>query len=336
MKKRLRLFGCLGVLVLLGLGAWTFWSRLNAGIQATAPGEMRYVRFDENLALVTALTDLQERGIVRNAQAFDLWARIMRKPRLVQRGTYELRPGMDADEILAALRKPVRQMVRLPETNWARRSANLLEKNGVTTAEEYMKLVHSPKEFEGVVSFPLPETTLEGYLYPDTYDLPPLLGAREVIVRQLQAFERKVWKELNEPENLERLIIVASMIELEVARDDERPVVAGVIENRLRINMRLQIDATVLYALQEWRALTFRDLRETDSPYNTYRNSGLPPGPICSPSIKSVRGALEPAEHNYLYYVALPEGRHLFSATYAEHLANIQKRREALARQGEN
>jgi UPF0755 protein len=115
------------------------------------------------------------------------------------------------------------------------------------------------------------------------------------------------------------------MVELEVAKDEERPIVAGVIENRLKRKMPLQIDATLLYGIGKWRRLTFKDYKEIKSPYNTYTHQGLPPGPICSPTVKSIEAALHPATHNYLYYVAMPEGYHLFAETYKEHLANIKK-----------
>jgi len=332
--RRPKLPGCgkwLALFLLLGVAGFAVW--LQRETQAMAEGARFYFRIDAATSLQKVLDELQGRKVVRNPSALRLWATLRRRPGTVLTGTYEIKPGMNADTLLAALRKPVRQMVRLPETNWSSRSANILEKKGVATAEEYIAWVKKPEAFKEFVEFPVPEGSLEGYLYPDTYDLPPLLGAQQVIRRQLKAFDTKVWKAFDQPKNLHRALTVASMVELEVARDDERPIVAGVIENRIAQGMRLQIDATVLFALQKWQRLTFKQIRETDSPYNTYTNSGLPPGPICSPSAKSVAAALNPAKHEFLYYVALPEGRHLFSRTYPEHLANIEKRKAALAEQ---
>lgn len=295
-------------------------------------GPSRHLRFDPAGGLETVLKKLEAEKIVRNAWATNLYARATGKAAPIKNGTYLLHPGMDADSLIAALKKPIRQMVRLPETNWAARSANLLEKAGVCKASEYMELFKQPQEFQDVVSFPLPNSgTLEGYLYPDTYDLPPLLGARGVIVRQLQNFEKKVLEGRDPPKDLRRALIIGSLVELEVARDSERPIVAGIVENRLKLGMPLQIDASLLYGIQKWRELTFADYRNIDSPYNIYRHKGLPPGPICSPTVKSIRAAQNPASHNYLYYVALPEGRHLFSATYDEHLRNIGRRKAAIA-----
>ncbi|MEA2552123.1 MAG: hypothetical protein QOJ65_299 [Fimbriimonadaceae bacterium] len=293
-------------------------------------GEPFYVRFNDVTPLNTALDKLKADAVVRNPSAMATYAKIKRESRPVGIGTYQVHGGMTAEQIFKALHDPVEQMVRLPETNWAARSANILERKQVTAAEEYMDLVHRPQEFQKDVSFPLPSDSLEGYLYPDTYDLPPLLGARETILRQLKAFEKKVYEPLGKPSDLQRLLTIASMVELEVMKDPERPVVAGVIANRIKINMPLQIDASLLYGIQKWRPLTVADYRTIDSPYNTYTHKGLPPGPICSPTVKSVEAAMHPATHDYLYYVAMPgTGQHLFAPSYDGHLANIQKVRQA-------
>ncbi|HZH98985.1 MAG TPA: endolytic transglycosylase MltG, partial [Fimbriimonadaceae bacterium] len=292
-----------------------------------------YHRFDRQTPLVLALRQLKEKGIVRNPRVFRLYAIWKKEQAPVPEGTYLLRGGMTPDQILSVLRKPISQMVRIPETNLSYRTANLLEKKEVLDGDEYKELIKQPQEFQDQVSFPLPKSgNLEGYLYPDTYDLPPLLGAKRVIARQLKAFEQKVIPEVKDPSKLHRILTVAAMVELEAARDDERPIIAGVIENRIKKGMRLQIDATVLYGLQEWRRLTYADYQNTDSPYNTYKIPGLPPGPICSPTVKSVRAAMNPATHEYLYYVAMPEGYHLFARTYEEHLANIRKASAARAK----
>lgn len=329
MSGRRRKAGCLMLVALAAamVGGWVAFRMRLAPPGGTTPV---LVRVEERSGLRSVLGTLQQRRIVRDARAAFLYARLSRVEGIVGAGTYRLRGNMTLDEVFRELKRPIRQMVRLPETNWMRRNANLLERAGVTTAEEYLRLGNAGREFQATVEFPLPEGSLEGYLLPDTYDLPPLLGARGVIERQLQAFERKVWEPLGKPQNLRRALIVASMVELEVMRDNERPIVAGVIENRLRLGMPLQIDATVNYAMQEWRELSRADLRRVASPYNTYLNRGLPPGPICSPSVKSIQAALRPARHDYLYYVALPTGEHLFSRTYAEHNQNIAKRRAAL------
>ncbi len=310
-------------LLLLGGGAFAWWTWLRGEIAPTPKTEPFFVRFDQQTTLASALVLLKEKGVVRNPSAFETYARLKHKDAPIEIGTYRVNGGMSANQVLIELHHPVEQMVRLPETNWAARSANILERQGVTTADEYMALVHQPQLFKGDVDFPLPEDSLEGYLYPDTYDLPPLLGAKQTIIKQLKAFQEKVYVKLGKPRDLQRIITIASMVQLEVKMDDERPKVAGVIFNRIDRNMFLDIDATLLYGIQKWRKLTVEDYHTIDSPYNTYEHKGLPPGPVCSPSEPSVAAALHPAKHNYLYYVAQPNGYHLFAADSAGHRANI-------------
>lgn len=331
MKKLRKFVLRVFVLILLAAGGAAYW--VNGQLQPlNASDQPRLVRFNDSAGIVSALERLEKGKIIKNAAAARLYTKWKKTPSTVRVGTYELGGNMTVEQVIAALQKPIVRMVRLPETNWAARTANLLEKDQLGTAEEYMALVKNPAEFAKDYDFPFPADSLEGYLYPDTYDLPPLMPAKAVIRRQLDNFQKRVWVGLDKPKDLHRVIIIASMVEMEVARDEERPIVAGVIENRLKRNMLLQIDATINYGIQKWRSLTYADYRNVDSPYNLYRHKGLPPGPICSPSIKSIRAALEPATHNYLYYVALPSGRSLFAETYDQHLKNVAKRRAAVAR----
>jgi UPF0755 protein len=320
----------LGLVVLLGAAAFAANNWFKGELRPMPAGPERLVRYEGRKAMRAVLEDLERRQIIRSADAMRIAAYLDHRPGLVQRGTYRVRPGMTVDEVFATLKKPISQMVRLPETNWARRSANLLEKAQVTSAAAYMELVNKPEEFKDDVAFPLPKDTLEGYLYPDTYDLPPLLGARGTILRQLKNFEKRVWDGLGQPKDLHRIVTIASLVELEVARDKERPMVAGVVENRLKKGMLLQIDASINYGLQKWRPLKLADYKNVISPYNLYLHKGLPPTPICSPTVKSIEAAIEPATHDHIYYVALPSGESLFSETYPEHLRNIAKRRRAL------
>ena len=324
MAKRISC-GFVVLLILVGGGAFSWWTWLKGQIAPTPKTKPFYIRFGERTPLPSVLEALQQRGVIRNDSAFETYAKLKHKSAPIEVGTYRLNGGMTANQILITLKHPVSQMVRLPETNWAARSANILQREDVTTADEYLALIHQPQLFQNDVDFPLPKDSLEGYLYPDTYDLPPLLGAKETILKQLKAFQEKVYDKLNKPKDLQRLVTIASMVQLEVAKDDERPKVAGVIMNRLDKNMRLQIDATLLYGIQKWRALTLEDYKTIDSPYNTYTHDGLPPGPICSPALPSVEAALHPAKHNYLYYVAQPNGYHLFSPDMPGHEANIRK-----------
>lgn len=331
MKKLKKFVLRVFVLLLLVAGGGAYW--LNGQLKPLNPEDkVRLVRFNDSAGIVSALERLEKGKVIRNAMVARLYTKWKNTPSTVRVGTYQLGGHMTVPQVLEALQKPVSRMVRLPETNWAARTANLLQKDQLGTSDEYMALVNNPSEFAGEVDFPLPKDSLEGYLYPDTYDLPPLMPAKAVIRRQLKNFESRVWEGLDKPKDLHRVIIIASMVEMEVARDEERPMVAAVIENRLKKGMMLQIDAAINYGIQKWRTLTYNDYRNVDSPYNLYRHKGLPPGPICSPSIKSIKAALNPDKHDYIYYVALPSGRSLFAVSYDDHLKNVAKRRAAIAR----
>ncbi len=293
----------------------------------TGRGETRYVRFKSGTTLDDALRELSERNVIRNPGAAKVMIRLKGLPSTVKTGTFEVRPGMSLDQVMQSLQKPVRRMVRIPEGWWVARVGARLEENDVCKADDYIRLAAQPEKFAQDVDFKLPEKSLEGYLYPDTYDLPPLLDAEDVIRMQLKAFESKVVKPLKPGAKLNRAVIMGSIIELEAAKDDERAKVAGVIENRLRKGQRLEMDATVLYGIQEWRELGPGEVRNLKSDYNTYLHSGLTPGPIGSPGAKSIAAALKPDSHNLLYYVARPDRTHYFSATYPEHIENIKKAR---------
>lgn len=331
MKSR----GCLVALVLfvllVGAGA-AGYADLNRRIAPMPDGPEKLIRFEEAPATNNALARLHREGVVRDPDAAALMMRLNRQSVKVVRGTYRVKPGMTLSQVLQSLKQPVQQMVRLREGWWVRRQAAILEKNQVCTADEYIKLANNPEHFRKDFPF-LPETltSLEGYLYPDTYDLPPLLGAEETIKLQLKTFERKVLSKLEAPEKIHRTLTIASMVELEAAKDEERPKIAGVIRNRLNKRMRLEIDATVLYAQQKWYVLPPGVVRTVKSPYNTYLNSGLPPGPIGSPSAASIFAAEKPDSHDYLFYVALPDRYHLFATTYDGHRDNIRKVRRLAA-----
>lgn len=329
-NRTARLLIFVSVVVFLGVATVAYLA-LSLRLSPLEDGPETMVRFDRPVRLEQALAQLQQRGIVRDAWATMVVARFQRQEATVRDGTYRLRPGMSSDQVFRALRRPIRQMVRLPEGWWIRRTAKRLEEKGVCRADEYIAAASDAARFREQLPPGAPQTgSLEGFLFPDTYDLPPLLGADAVVERQLAAFRLKVSPRISDPGKVRRAIIIASMVELEAKLDPERPIIAGVIENRLRIRMPLQIDATVLYALQEWKELPPGVVNTIESPYNTYRIVGLPPGPIGSPSAASVAAALAPARHNYLYYVALPDGRHLFAETYAQHIANIRTRQRAL------
>lgn len=305
--------------------------------QAVDPhGRSHYIRFTQAEPLAKVLASLENDHVIRSAKVLGLVALMTGRGKQVAPGSYLVGPEMGGFSILNRLRHPVVLKVRLPETNWAARTARLLEEKQICSASDYMALVHNPAAFQGDVSFPLPTESLEGYLYPDTYKFEPLEGAKAVIIDQLKNFQKRVWDGLNHPANLPRVLTVASLVELEVNRDSERTMVASVIENRIAKHMDLQIDASVNYALGVWRPLKLSELKTAPGPYNLYTHPGLPPGPICSPTVKSIEAALNPAKTTYLFYVALPSGQTLFASSFKQHEHNIHLRKLALAQRRAN
>lgn len=325
-RRAKRLFGQL-VLILVVLGGAVYWLQR----PPANPPSITFIRFDKALPYADAIHQLAQRGLVKNTSVLNLVRFVAGTPSEIPAGTYRVGPNFSGFALLRSLRHSVHQIFTVPSTAFAGKVAARLELGAVCSSKDYLRLIHSPQEFASDVSFPLPDKSLEGYLYPGKYDFPPLLGARAVILAQLQQFQASVWEPLKHPADLPTALIKASLIQMEVNRSEERPLVASVIENRLAKGMKLQIDASVNYALGVWRPLHLSDLKNAPGPFNLYTHAGLPPSPICSPSYDSIYAALHPAQTNYLYYVALPSGKSLFAATFAEHQQNIAIRKKALA-----
>jgi UPF0755 protein len=274
-------------------------------------------------ALVGGL--LERHGIVRSALAFRLWARWQGLEGRIQAGEYRFSPAEAIPGILRRLAAGdvLLHRVTLPEGLSAAEVARRLEQRGVVDAEAFLEEVaradrHWIPEMEGNRT-----GSVEGYLFPDTYHFPRGFGADRAVAAMVARFREataELWA-LPRPLGLSpyEVVVLASLVEREARRDSERARIAGVLYNRLRRGMPLQVDATVLYALGRHKdRVLYRDL-EVDSPYNTYRRTGLPPGPIANPGLASLRAALRPEAHDYLYYVARPDGTHVFSRTLAEH-----------------
>ncbi len=175
--------------------------------------------------------------------------------------------------------------------------------------------------------------SLEGFLFPDTYRFSPHATAEQMLAVMVHRFRQQA-AALNLPADPERIVTLASLVEKEVHLDAERPVVAGVFTNRLADNMPLATDPAVIYAAllaNRWRGTIYQSDLQFDSPYNTYRRAGLPPGPICNPGLAALRAALNPTKTSYLYFVADAQGNTRFSATLAEHNQQVAEYRRASA-----
>ncbi|MCL5283942.1 MAG: endolytic transglycosylase MltG [Armatimonadetes bacterium] len=275
--------------------------------------------------------DLQRHGIIRSANVFFLYTHLLGKSRRIRAGYYRLSSSMSAAQVLFQLASGKHMAgiwVTIPEGFTAWQIANLLQKRGVVVAKPFLSVVHKP---EGIIhaDFPFPKTGLEGYLFPDTYLFDPKSSPSVVIQRMINDFERRFADpyraELQkDPIGLWGVTTVASMIEREAKAERDRPRIAAVIYNRLKIGMPLQIDASVLYAMNHHTTQISTNDLKTASPYNTYLHTGLPPGPISNPGLQSLLAALHPDHDSYLYYVAAPNGTQIFATTLAQHEHNIR------------
>jgi len=266
---------------------------------------------------------LKQAGLVRNEPAFLWLAWRQGRAGSLRAGHYELSPHLSPQEILNKLAagEVARRKVTFPEGLTLRQMAERVETAGLGRAARYRTLAEKQAARFGLSFIPTGQS-LEGYLFPDTYQLPLGSSEEDLIEMQLRQF-RKVFDPLARQYptalSVHEVVTLASLIEREAKQEAERRLIAGVLTNRLKKGWPLECDATVQYARGEHKArLLYRDL-DIASPYNTYRHKGLPPGPIANPGRASLEAALNPAETDYLYYVARPEGTHVFSRTYAEH-----------------
>lgn len=318
------------------LGAlWLYWSLA----QPVGKGEPQTIAIHPGQSARAVAGELQRKGLIRSRHAFLAAARWSGKGNHLKAGGYRLLPTMSALEILDALVRGAHQTWRwltIPEGFTMRQMGERVEEKGLGTADAFRGAAATSTLAPG---FPLPKAGLEGYLFPDTYRVELGTEPSSLLAQMLRRFREVVWQGMLSEKasyhgrSLNEIITLASCVEAEAKRDDERPVIAGVLVNRLDKGMKLECDATVQYALgAERKARLFNKDLLVDSEYNTYLHPGLPPGPICSPGVASIRAAMDPAHVPYLYYVAQPDGSHIFSRTFAEHQAAIARlRREQQA-----
>lgn len=278
-----------------------------------------------------AADSLARRGVIQAPALFRLYAKLRGGDRTIKAGTYLLKRGSSWESLLTALRegKGLVYTVTVPE-GFALSQIVPLVTRVLQVPQD--SVIAAARDTSHLHRLGIPTPTLEGYLFPDTYIFLPGTTARTAVTSMVRRFEQvwqAEWTARLDSIGMTRheVMTLASIVEREAKRPDERPVIAGVYRNRLQAGMRLEADPTVQYArgIHTNRVL-FKDL-DVDSPYNTYKNSGLPPGPIASPGAASIRAALYPAAVPYKFFVAYPDGRHVFTDNFTQHTA---ARRQAL------
>jgi len=284
---------------------------------------------------------LQSEKLIRDAQLFRLYLRYAKLDSGVEAGQFTLKKTMTIPQIAQALQTGKRGdelTLTIPEGRRLEEVAALVAEQTPISATLFLSLTRDAKAWAAQYPFlaELPAgASLEGYLFPDTYQLPSDVTASDVVARMLANFDRRVTADMRDKlaaqkRTLFEAVTLASIVEREAAVANERPVIASVYLNRLNSGMALDADPTVQYGMTSikkqppwWPQLTLDDYRNVKSLYNTYLNPGLPPGPIASPGLASLQAAIEPAQTDFFFFRAAcsHDGTHLFSKTLEEHAA---------------
>ena len=275
-----------------------------------------------NLKQVTQV--LAKNNLLNSPRAFRLLTWLEDKENHIQVGEFELSPSLASGEILQIITsgKTHLHSVTIPEGYRITEIAAVVSAKGLTTVEEF--LLESKKQ-DLIDDLNIPTENLEGYLFPETYHFDKFLGTKKIIKNMIDTFKQRVLT----PEILDRAeemdmtihetITLASLIEKETGLESERNLISSVFHNRLKRNMLLQTDPTVIYAISNFDGNIRKKDLSIDSPYNTYKYPGLPPGPIASPGLESILAALHPVESKFLYFVSRQDGSHHFSNSLTEH-----------------
>ncbi|SFS59218.1 endolytic transglycosylase MltG [Paenibacillus sp. BC26] len=345
-RGRITFWVIVTILGLMLISAGSLYLYIWNGLRPAPTGDVVQVELKKGTSPFGFAEVLEDQGVIRNAFIFKYYLRYKDEGPRFQAGVYELSPGMDKDAIIAKLNagetlKEETMRFTIPEGFTVEQIAETLDKAGYAKKADFMALADKDQAWSDVdAAKNIPKNPdlrhrLEGYLFPDTYELVKASKPEEIIKRLLQELDHKLdtlpenWEDSLAANNVDfhGMMTIASLVEREVVVDAERPIVAGIIYNRLKKGMPLQIDATVQYLLDKQKERLLIDDLKVDSPYNTYKVDGLPPGPIASPSLKSIEAALFPKETEYYFYVTKKDGshEHLFAETLKEHNRNIEK-----------
>jgi UPF0755 protein len=329
MRRILLAVVLLAVLLLAGAAIFVL-NRANEPYKGYQAAE-QYVEIPQGAGVSSMGRRLANAGVVRDRLAFRVAVWLTGDARSLKAGEYRFDRPMSAREVVEKIARGdvYLRPITFREGLAIRDMAAHFEQQGFGTAASFTeaaaraRLIHS---LDPVA------TDLEGYLFPDTYALPRRITAARLVELMVARFQEQVGKDLSERaqaagRTARETVTLASLVEKETGKAEERPLVAAVYANRLKVGMGLQCDPTVIYAIQratgrEVKNLTREDL-QFDSPYNTYRYAGLPPGPIASPGRASIDAALKPADAPYLYFVSRNDGSHVFATTLEEHNKNV-------------
>lgn len=309
----------------LAAGLSCYWIVRYYALEPRDPLASTPVLFDtETASSFRAIAhNLEQQGFIRSSLAFRALGRLEKKDTQIKAGEYELSASMTPQAILDKMVRGemLQRRATIKEGMTIREIATALEDAGIVDAPSIVKAAHDPALLQerGVSA-----TSFEGYLFPETYSFRRNTPAKKIIAvmhEELQKRWLSDWAQRTQILGMSahQILTLASIIEKESGNFEEQPVISSVFHNRLKYNMRLQADPTVIYGIKDFDGnITKRDLL-TETPYNTYTITGLPPGPIANPGLNAIKAALYPADTNFLYFVGNGAGKHIFSETLNQH-----------------
>lgn len=281
----------------------------------------------EGASLKEVAADLETRGLIANKTLFVLWTKVKGYGRDIRAGEYALSPAMAPVQLLEILRKGlvILHPVTIPEGFNREQVAEALAAKGLADKKRFLELTQDKKLLR---QYGIPGPTFEGYLFPDTYHFSKGTPTLAILDTMVKRFKQVVVPLLERSQgtgmDFAEVVILASIVEKETGRPEERPLIASVFLNRLRLGMRLESDPTVIYGIENFDGdLRKRDLTEK-TPYNTYVIHGLTPGPIANPGLESIKAVMDPAKTEFLYFVSKNDGTHHFSKTLTEHSRAVE------------
>jgi peptidoglycan lytic transglycosylase G len=329
--RRAILFITLAVVVVLAAGGTWLYTSVQHPYKGYTESET-FVEIAPGSSPGRMAQQLADAGVIRNTTAFRAAVWLRGAGRRLQAGEYRFDSPLTPTEVVDRIARGdvYLQPLTFREGLTIRQMAEIFEERGFGTRKEFIAAAKDPSAIRELDS---QATDLEGYLFPDTYTLPRKTTAEQLVGRMVGRFEQSLTPEIRERAaarglSVRQLVTLASLVEKETGKGDERPLVAAVYSNRVKIGMGLQCDPTVIFALERAGRydgnLTRADL-QFDSPYNTYRYAGLPPGPIAAPGKASLEAAASPAEVPYIYFVSRNDGSHAFASTLDEHNRNVHQ-----------
>lgn len=320
-------------LVVLFTGAFAVWLLVGAEKPYKGySGVEQFVEIPPGAGPASIGRRLAQTGVIRDQLSFRIALARSGQARRLQAGEYRFDRPMTTREVIDKIARGdvFLRPVTFREGLTVRQMAEIYERDGGGSKAEFLRAAENASLIHDIdPSAP----DLEGYLFPDTYTLPRRTTADQLVQRMVTAFRDVMTPDLVQRAaargmSVRELMTLASLVEKETAKPGERPIVAAVYTNRLKIGMGMQCDPTVIYALEragKYDGNLTRENLQFDSPYNTYRYSGLPPGPIANPGLASLEAAVRPAPVSHLYFVSRNDGSHVFADTLAEHNRNVQE-----------